>query len=98
MKRWVVLGSVGVALTAQAAWAQGSTHDSAARAFGAARVLLDAGNCRDGLPKLEESLAYEPSVGAYLSMADCYEQVDLLATWKQLKAAQALASEKKDSR
>jgi len=54
-------------------------HEKALETFQAARAAIAAGDCVSALPKLEESLAYEPSVGAHLSIADCYEQVDLVA-------------------
>ena len=73
-------------------------HQKAAAAFKVARTEIAAGNCAAAVPKLEESLAYEPSVGAHLSMADCYEQVDLLAAWKQLEDAASLAASKGDDR
>jgi hypothetical protein len=73
-------------------------HEKALQAFRAARADIAAGNCAAAIPKLEESLAYEPSVGAHLSMADCYEQVDLVAAWRKLQEAAELAAAKSDAR
>jgi hypothetical protein len=68
------------------------------QAFASARADIDAGNCKAAIPKLEFSLANEPSVGAHLSMADCYEELDLLAAWRELKEAANLAAERHDDR
>jgi hypothetical protein len=89
---------VVASLAAAPARAQDDDHQRAARAFAAARADIDAGNCRSAIPKLEESLSYEPSVGAHLSMADCYEQIDLLAAWRELKEAATLATARGDDR
>ena len=98
MKRSVVVVGVGLALAPVLCWAQDSKHQQAARAFEAARAYAHANDCRDALQKLEESVAFEPSVGAHLLMADCYEQIDLLAAWRHLKEATSLAMEKQDAR
>jgi hypothetical protein len=73
-------------------------HAKAVEDFRAARAAIEAGDCAAAIPKLEESLAYEPSVGAHLSIADCYEQVDLVAAWRKLQEAADLAEAKNDSR
>jgi hypothetical protein len=73
-------------------------HDKAVATFQAARAAIAAGDCVSAIPKLEESLAYEPSVGAHLSIADCYEQVDLVAAWRKLQEAAELAAAKSDPR
>ncbi|HTB76987.1 MAG TPA: hypothetical protein VK762_27270 [Polyangiaceae bacterium] len=73
-------------------------HEKALETFQAARAAIAAGDCVSAIPKLEESLAYEPSVGAHLSIADCYEQVDLVAAWRKLQEAAELAVAKNDPR
>jgi hypothetical protein len=73
-------------------------HQKASAAFRAARADITAGNCAAAISKLEESLSYEPSVGAHLSIADCYEQVDLVAAWRELQEAADLAASKGDER
>ncbi len=73
-------------------------HDKAVATFQAARAAIAAGDCASAIPKLEESLAYEPSVGARLSIADCYEQVDLVAAWRKLQEAAELAAVRNDPR
>jgi hypothetical protein len=91
----VVMACAGVAAPAAA---DDGAHEKAAAAFRAARADIAASNCAAAVPKLEESLAYEPSVGAHLSMADCYEQVDLVAAWRELQEAADLAATKSDPR
>ncbi len=73
-------------------------HEKAVATFQAARAAIATGDCVSAIPKLEESLAYEPSVGAHLSIADCYEQVDLVAAWRKLQEAAELAAAKSDPR
>jgi hypothetical protein len=93
----VVIGMACAGAAAPAA-ADDGAHEKAAASFRAARADIAASNCAAAVPKLEESLAYEPSVGAHLSMADCYEQVDLVAAWRELQEAADLAATKSDPR
>jgi hypothetical protein len=94
----IASGLAALSLWPAMARAQDDDHQRAVRAFTSARADIDNGNCRSAIPKLEESLAYEPSVGAHLSMADCYEQMDLLAAWRELKEAAAFATARNDER
>lgn len=64
--------------------------------FDQGRRLLENGNCKDAIPKLEESLRYNESVGARFSLASC--RVDPLVAWREYKAAEALALRKNDER
>jgi hypothetical protein len=80
------------------AFAQESDHEKAVATFEDARKMIDAGNCDAGVARLKESLAFEPSVGARFSLADCYEKTDLLAAWRQLKDAEMLAYMNHDER
>jgi hypothetical protein len=97
--RWAFLAlGVAVATATHPARAQDTDHRKAVQAFTTARAAIDAGNCRAAIPKLRESLAFEASVGAHLSMADCFEQIDALAAWNELKAAEQLAVERSDDR
>ncbi len=74
-------------------------HEKAARSHFEPRAPTSAtSNCAAAISKLEESLSYEPSVGAHLSIADCYEQVDLVAAWRELQQAADLAAIKSDPR
>jgi hypothetical protein len=93
----VVIGMACAGAAAPAA-ADDGAHEKAAAAFRAARADIATSNCAAAVPKLEESLAYEASVGAHLSMADCYEQVDLVAAWRELQEAADLAATKSDPR
>ncbi len=90
------LTCAGVA--ARPAAADDDNHARAVATFQVARAAIAAGDCASAIPKLEESLAYEPSVGAHLSIADCYEQVDLVAAWRKLQEAAELAAAKNDPR
>jgi hypothetical protein len=92
----VVIGMACAGAAAPAA--ADDAHEKAAAAFRAARADIATSNCAAAVPKLEESLVYEPSVGAHLSMADCYEQVDLVAAWRELQEAADLAATKSDPR
>jgi len=73
-------------------------HDRAVAIFEEGRRLLEQGNCAAAIPKLNESLSYEPSVGARLSLADCYQSVDALAAWRNVREAARLAYLKHDER
>jgi hypothetical protein len=94
----VVVCMVCSGVAAGRAAADEGDHDKAVEAFRAARADIEAGDCAAAIPKLEESLAHEPSVGAHLSIADCYEQVDLVAAWRKLQDAADLAEAKSDPR
>lgn len=75
-----------------------STHDAAVSEFKQARRLIEAGDCAQGVPHLEESLAYEPSIGARLSLAECVEKTDPLRAWRSLADASLLAYANHDDR
>lgn len=76
----------------------GNVHEKAAAAFVEGRKLLEGGNCDSAVPKLRESLAYESSIGARLSIVDCTEQRDPLSAWRLLKEAAVLALMNHDER
>jgi hypothetical protein len=94
----LVVACLTCAGTAASPAAADGDHEKASATFEAARAAIAAGDCASAIPKLEESLAYEPSVGAHLSIADCYEQVDLVAAWRKLQEAAELAAAKNDPR
>src|SRR5437763_10138484 len=62
-------------------------HDKAVAAFQDGRRYIEAGNCDAAITKLRESLAFETSIGARLSLADCYEPRDPLTAWRLFKDA-----------
>jgi hypothetical protein len=94
-----VIGSVlVVGCWASPARADDSAHDKAVTAFQEGRRYLEAGNCDGAVTKLRESLSFEPSVGARLSLADCLEATDPLAAWRALKDAANLAYINADDR
>src|ERR1700759_3678360 len=92
------LGAAAIAAAGPARADDSLDHQKAAAAFREARAAIAAGNCAAAVPKLQESVAYEASVGAHLSLADCYEQVDLVAAWRELQEATELAPAKSDPR
>jgi hypothetical protein len=96
---YAFFGTALVLLVSREAFCQSSDdHSRAVAAFQDARSLIEAGHCEQAIPKLQASLTFEPSIGAELSLADCYETTDPLAAWKQLKEAQRLAYIKHDER
>jgi hypothetical protein len=98
-----IAGVVGLAVTIVVA-SFGATaraddnHEKAGAAFQEGRRYLEQGNCDAAITKLKESLALESSVGARLSMADCYEKSDPLLAWRNLKDAASLAYFNHDER
>jgi hypothetical protein len=92
----LVVGCVGS--WARPAHADDSAHDKAVVAFQEGRKYIEAGNCDAAVTKLRESLSFEPSVGARLSLADCLEASDPLAAWRALKDAANLAYINADDR
>ena len=91
--------AIGIVLGWSApALADDSAHDKAVGAFQEGRRWIDAGNCDAAVTKLRESLSFEPSVGARLSLAECYEKTDPLAAWRLLKDAANLAYINHDDR
>ena len=98
LERWAVAvvlsGGVLVSSTARA----DGTHEKAASAFVEGRKLIEAGNCDAAVPKLRESLSYESSIGARLSIVDCVEQRDAVVAWRLLKEASVLALMNHDDR
>ncbi len=84
--------------SASAARADESTHDKAVSAFQEGRRYIEQGNCDAAVAKLKESIAYEPSVGARLSIADCTERTEPLTAWRMLKEAASQALLNHDER
>jgi hypothetical protein len=80
------------------ALADDSAHDKAVAAFQEGRKYIEASNCDAAVTKLRESLSYEPSVGARLSLAECQEPTDPLTAWRVLKEAANLAYINHDDR
>src|SRR5438093_11891416 len=69
------------------ALADETAHDKAVAAFQEGRRYIEAGNCDGAITKLRESLAFEPSIGARLSLGECYEARDPLQAWRLFKDA-----------
>jgi hypothetical protein len=87
-----------VAWWATPARADDSAHDKAVAAFQEGRRYIEASNCDAAVTKLRESLSFEPSVGARLSLAECLEPSDPLGAWRLLKDAANLAYINHDDR
>jgi hypothetical protein len=95
--RWVLLVmSASTLAYAQAPPARPEVERSK-ELFAEGRRLVDAGNCKDGVRKLEESLRYAESIGVRLSIAECAKNAPLEA-WRQLKMAELLALKQGDDR
>jgi hypothetical protein len=92
-----VIGLV-IGLASTPAYAEESAHDKAVAAFQEGRKHIQAGNCDAAITKLRESLSYEPSIGARLSLADCTEATDPVGAWQLLKDAEAHAYVAHDDR
>lgn len=96
-------GLIASAMVVTCCWsrpalADDTTHDKAVAAFQEGRRYIESGNCDAAVTKLRESLSYEPSVGARLSLAECYEKNDPLGAWRMLKDAANLAYLNHDDR
>jgi hypothetical protein len=85
-------------LLASSARADEGVHEKAAAAFQDGRRLIEQNNCEAAVTKLKESLQYEPSIGARLSIADCVEKEDPLYAWRMLKQASAQSLMNRDAR
>jgi hypothetical protein len=92
------LSSVGLLTFPSTASADDSAHDKAVATFQEGRRYIEQGNCDAAVTKLRESIAFEPSVGARLSIADCTEKPDPLTAWRALKDAASLALLNHDER
>ena len=93
-----VLGACAIVSVAPPAQADAANHAKAVDLFSRARKRIAAGDCEGAIPKLVESIQIEPSVGAELSLADCYEPADPLQAWRQVEEAARVASDNHDVR
>jgi hypothetical protein len=98
LTRAVITTIVVVGCWTTPALADDSAHEKAVAAFQEGRKYIEASNCDAAVTKLRESLSYEPSVGARLSLAECYETTDPLGAWRVLKEAANLAYINHDDR
>jgi len=93
-----IVAAVAVFSLPVAAQADDGGHAKAVDLFSQARKRIAAGDCAGAIPKLVASVQLEPSVGAELSLADCYEKTDPLQAWRQVEEAARVAEEKHDVR
>lgn len=99
MKRMTLAAAVVLVSTwSMEAVADDAAHDKAVAAFQEGRRYIESGNCDAAITKLRESLAYEPSIGARLSLGECYEPRDPLLAWRMFKDAANLAYINHDDR
>src|SRR5580692_5582289 len=78
--------------------ADAAAHAKAVDLFSKARKRIAAGDCEGAIPRLVESIQAEPSIGAELSLADCYEPADPLQAWRQVEEAARIATDNHDVR
>jgi hypothetical protein len=78
--------------------ADAAAHAKAVDLFSKARKRIAAGDCEGAIPRLVESIQAEPSIGAELSLADCYEPSDPLQAWRQVEEAARIATDNHDVR
>jgi hypothetical protein len=100
VKSLVAWAGCCVALLAHPAWGQTSRsdHDTAVALFEEGRRLVHDGRCPDAIEKFKASISREATVGARLSVAQCYEATSPLQAWRELKEAELLAASKGDDR
>lgn len=98
LARGIRAASLLVMCWATPAMADDTAHDKAVSAFQEGRKYIEQNNCDAAITKLRESLSFEPSVGARLSLAECVERTDPLAAWRVLKEAANLAYINHDER
>jgi len=91
MKRVAVAVCLTIFSAGASALAEPSEHEKALSTFEEGRTYIQAGNCDAAITKLTESVNHEPSIGARVSLADCYEKTDTLAAWRELRDAARLA-------
>ncbi len=98
LTRAVLAAAAVVGCWATPARADDASHEKAVASFQEGRKYIDAGSCDAAITKLRESLSFEPSVGARLSLAECQEPNDPLGAWRVLKDAASLAYVNHDER
>jgi hypothetical protein len=96
--RLAISTAVALLCAASAAHAEESDHERAVALFADARKLIEMGDCTGAVPKLEESISREPSIGARFSLADCTRDLDPYGAFWHLREAALLAFIKHDDR
>lgn len=93
-----VLAAGALLFSSPTADAEESEHERAVALFAEARKLIELGDCTAAIPKLQESIAREPSIGARFSLADCTRDTDPYGAFWHLREAALLAFIKHDDR
>lgn len=95
----VVLLAVFSCLIGASAHAQPAADVSALRNFEAGKRLRIAGDLVNAAKAFQESLRYQPSIGALLNLGDCYKDLnDPGRAWQSYEKAAALAMKMNDPR
>jgi hypothetical protein len=98
MRRFAIVFACCLLVAGSTARAQVPDNQRSVALFEEGRKLVDRGDCPDAVPKLRESLHLQASVGAHLTLAECYEKVDLVLAWRENKEAERIALKKSDAR
>lgn len=97
-RRFAAVAVIPLLLASPVAHAGESEHERATRLFNEARKLIEVDECAAAVPKLEESIAHEPSIGARFSLADCIRERDPIGAFWHFREAALLAFLKHDDR
>jgi hypothetical protein len=90
---------LALSLVAWAGAARAGDHERAVRLFRQGQALAAQGRCAEAIPKLTDTLAIEPSVGALLNLGACEERTHAPEpAWKHFREAEALAHRLGDDR
>jgi hypothetical protein len=98
-RRFAIAAVLGTIIAvANTAAAEETDHERAVALFAEARKLIETGDCTGAVPKLQESISREPSIGARFSLADCTRENDPYGAFWHLREAALLAFIKHDDR
>ncbi len=86
-------------LAVTAATARAGDHERAVALFREGHALAARGRCVEAIPKLMDTLAIEPSVGALLNLGECHARTGAPElAWKRFREAEHLARQLGDDR
>lgn len=91
--------ALALSFVAWAAPARAGNHQRALELFRQGEALAEQGRCAEAIPKLTDTLAIEPSVGALLNLGACEERTKAHEqAWKHFREAEGLAHRLGDDR
>ncbi len=97
MRRWFACAALFFSLSTHAR--ADEPRASAVELFAHGRSLAAAGKCDEAIPFFLDTLKLEPSIGALLNLAECYEKLhDEPSAYARFREAAVLAREKSDDR